>query len=75
MIAMPLINLFVILQESHHNVLVYQWVPGPGGLGHLHRVLQDVKDELDIANFSVFQTNLDDVSDKIGLCVCTDNKI
>ena len=56
-IPLPLLH----TQEAHHNVLVYQWVPHPQGLGRLHRLLDQAREQLGLEEFSVSRTTLDDV--------------
>jgi hypothetical protein len=59
------------LKEEHHNVLVYQWIPHPGGLGSVYTLLTESKQQMSLDEFSVSQTTLDDVScHSNGCCVC-----
>ena len=48
-------------QEEHFNTMVYQIPSSAVKLAQIFRLLEGVKDSLDIEGYSVSQTTLDDV--------------
>ena len=48
-------------QEEHFNTMVYQIPSSAVKLAQMFRLLEGIKDSLDIEGYSVSQTTLDDV--------------